>query len=164
MSCSSIESDTESPWCNKAWHLAAGSRPWRRARRGVRCSFDRPVVTITSSRCSYQAVSCGYPDGMRSGEVGIKLSGAFQCPFAIGCLKPSMLAFLHDTTSLDRQLHYTASISEHGQKGIVEAICRSPNARLVMCHFGVSHGCPPAQATPHVLHAWYAHECSIKIV
>ena len=146
MSCSSIESDTESPWCNKAWHLAAGSRPWRRARRGVRCSFDKPVVTITSSRGSYQAVSCEYSDGMRSDEVGIKLSGAFQCPFAIGCLKPSMLAFLHDTTSLDRQLHYTASISEHGQKGIVEAICRPPNARLLMCHFGVSHGSPPCSS------------------
>ena len=93
MSCSSIESDTESPWCNKAWHLAAGSRPWRRARRGVRCSFDKPVVTITSSRGSYQAVSCEYSDGMRSDEVGIKLSGAFQCPFAIGCLKPSHAGF-----------------------------------------------------------------------
>jgi hypothetical protein len=46
---------------------------------------------------------------MRSGVVGTsswkEAKWSSQCPSAIGCSKPSMLALLHDTAPLDRQLH-----------------------------------------------------------
>jgi hypothetical protein len=46
---------------------------------------------------------------MRSGVVGTsswkEAKWSSQCPSAIGCSKPSMLALLHDTARLDGQLH-----------------------------------------------------------
>jgi hypothetical protein len=75
-----------------------------------------------------------------------------------------MLAFLHDTTSLDRQLHlhcfYFRTWTERDCGSHLPATERPP----VDVPFGVSHRSPPAQATPHVLHAWNAHECSKKAV
>jgi hypothetical protein len=45
-----------------------------------------------------------------------------HCHWSFEAKHAGWLAFLHDTALLDRQLHYTASIYENGQKGIEEAV------------------------------------------
>jgi hypothetical protein len=101
---------------------------------------------------------------MRSGEVGINQSGALNA--CLPLVAWSQACWLSCTTPprWTDNFTYTAFISEHGQKGIVEAICRPPNARLLMCHLACPMEVPPAQVPPHVLHAWNAHECSKKVV